>query len=153
MRQPSLSPLRYVFTSQLNLSGNALCGVHPYIDACTYTAEGIKAIANALKGNASLTSLLLGDNYLGDKGVEALSVGLKESKSLATLDLSNKNGYSTKFGPAGAATLASAIAVMASITSVRSPAHQPTPMCASQRPILLTHIIFASILASLVYAA
>ena len=77
---------------------------------------GIQAIADALKVTPSLTSLLLGDNYLGDKGVEALSVGLKESKSLATLDLSNKNGYSTKFGPAGAAALASAIAVMASLT-------------------------------------
>ena len=61
----------------------------------------------------------LGDNNLDDDGVEALSVGLKESKGLTTLDLSNKSDFSTKFGPKGAAALASAIAVIPSITSVR----------------------------------
>ena len=64
---------------------------------------------------ASLTSLLLGDNPLGDQGIEALSVGLNESKSLATLDLHNKYGNGEyKFGPKGAVALASAIAVMSS---------------------------------------
>ena len=53
---------------------------------------------------------------MGDDGVEALSVGLKESKSLATLDLSNKSIVSTRFGPKGAAAVASAIAVMPSLT-------------------------------------
>ena len=57
MRQPSLSPLCYVFTSQLDLSGNTLCGINPYTEAGIYTAEGIKAIADALKGNASLTKI------------------------------------------------------------------------------------------------
>ena len=66
----------------------------------------------------SLTSLTLGDNNLGDEGIEALSVGLKESTSLATLDLSNKYGGSKGFGPKGAAALASAIAVMSSLTQV-----------------------------------
>ena len=55
MRQPSLSPLCYVFTSQLDLSGNTLCGINPYTGQGTYTAEGIKAIADVLKGNASVT--------------------------------------------------------------------------------------------------
>ena len=64
--------------------------------------------------------MLLGDNNLGDDGVEALSVGLKESKSLATLDLSNiSGGFGLSLGPKGAAALASAIAGMASLTSVR----------------------------------
>ena len=77
MRQPSLSPLRYVFTSQLDLSGNALCGVHPYIDACTYTAEGIKAIADALKGNASLTRLDVRYNTLGEEGTAVLRTAVE----------------------------------------------------------------------------
>ena len=107
-----------MFTLQLDLSGNELCGLNRF-GFGTYTMEGIQAIADALKVTTSLTSLLLGDNNLGDKGVEALSVGLKENKSLATLDLSNKDPFSrTKFGPAGAAALASAIAVMPSITSL-----------------------------------
>jgi len=46
-----------VFTSQLDLSGNTLCGINHYTGAGTYTAEGIKAIADALKGNASLTKI------------------------------------------------------------------------------------------------
>jgi len=75
-------------------------------------------LAPAIAVSSSLTSLLLGDNNLGDDGVEALSVGLKESKSLATLDLSNMSPLSTKFGPKGAAALASAIAVMGSITHI-----------------------------------
>jgi hypothetical protein len=75
-------------------------------------------LAPAIAVSPSLTSLSLGDNNLGDDGVEALSVGLKESKGLATLDLSNKSILSTKFGPKGAAALASAIAVMASVTKI-----------------------------------
>ena len=75
-------------------------------------------MAPAIAVSPSLTSLLLGDNNLGDDGVEALSVVLKESKSLATLDLSNMSPLSTKFGPKGAAALASAIAGMASVTKI-----------------------------------
>ena len=75
-------------------------------------------LARALRGHPALTSLSLGDNSLGDDGVEALSIGLKESKSLTMLDLSNKEMFSTKFGPKGATALASAIAVMGSLTEV-----------------------------------
>ena len=57
MRQPSLSPLCYAFTSQLDLSFNALCGIDASTGGGIYTAEGINAIADALKGNASLTSV------------------------------------------------------------------------------------------------
>ena len=56
---------------------------------------------------------------MGDQGIEALSIGLKESKSLATLDLHNNFGNPEyKFGPKGAAALASAIAVMGSLTKL-----------------------------------
>ena len=72
MRQPSLSPLCYVFTSQLDLSGNTLCGINPNTGEGTYTAEGIKAIADALKGNASMTRLNVEWNSLGKEGEAAL---------------------------------------------------------------------------------
>ena len=72
MRQPSLSPLCYVFTSQLDLSGNTLCGINPNTGEGTYTAEGIKAIADALKGNASLTKILVRGNQLGGEGGKLL---------------------------------------------------------------------------------
>ena len=100
----------------MDLASNQLCGLGRWGDG-TYTAEGIKAIADALRVNASITSLSLGDNCLGDEGVEALSVGLKESKSLVTLNLSNgTHRHSTKFGPKGASALASAIAVIPSLS-------------------------------------
>ena len=83
--------------------------------------EIAKPLAEYISATGSLTSLSIGDYNLGDDGVEALSIGLKESKSLATLDLSNSHHSSTKFGPKGAAALASAIAVMAgSLTEVCS---------------------------------
>ena len=75
----------------------------------------MKAIADAVRISVTLASLSLGDNDLGDEGVEALSLGLKDSKSLATLKLSNVYSISTKFGPRGVATLASIIAVMPSL--------------------------------------
>ena len=82
--------------------------------------DGAKAIAALCAVCASITSLSLGDNPLGDQGIEVLSVGLKESKSLAILDLHNKFGNDEfKFGPKGAVALAEAITVMASVTKVR----------------------------------
>jgi Ran GTPase-activating protein (RanGAP) involved in mRNA processing and transport len=101
----------------IDLSENVLCGMSTDrrgVVSGTFTAEGITALADALRVCASVTSLSLGDNDLGDAGVEALSIGLKESKSLKTLDLSNRNESSNKFGPRGAMALASAIAVIAS---------------------------------------
>ena len=78
--------------------------------------EGAAALAPAIAVSASLTSLSLANNALGDDGAEALSMGLKENKNLKTLDLSNQ--YLNRIGPRGATALASAIAVIASLTSV-----------------------------------
>ena len=54
--------------SQLDLSNNELCGVWIDDDGDprfgTYTAEGIAAIADALRVNGSLTSLDLSNNVL-----------------------------------------------------------------------------------------
>ena len=70
---------------------------------------------------------------MGDEGIENLSIGLKENTSLTALDLHNKYGNGEfKFGPKGAAALASAIAVMGSITSVRwTPGHEPSSVHAA----------------------
>ena len=48
----------------MDLAGNCICGVD-YRGQGTYTAEGIQAIADALRVNASLTSLDLSSNNLG----------------------------------------------------------------------------------------
>ena len=45
----------HVFTSQLNLSGNHLCGVDAWGQG-TYTTEGITKLCEGLKGSA-VTSL------------------------------------------------------------------------------------------------
>ena len=102
----------------INLSGNQLCGVWTdrYGDLRgDYTAEGITAIADALLVNGSLTSLSLAMNELGDDGAEALSIGLKENKSLTTLDLSGRGFGEGRIGPRGATALASAISVNGSL--------------------------------------
>lgn len=92
--------------------------------------EIAKPLAEYISATGSLTSLSIGDYNLGDDGVEALSIGLKKSKSLATLDLSNSYHRMTKFGPKGAAALASAVAVMAgSLTEVCSDPQTTFSLC------------------------
>ena len=57
MLQPSLTPLSsHVLTSQLDLSRNQLCGLDLWGEG-TYTAEGITAIADALKVTPSVTQV------------------------------------------------------------------------------------------------
>ena len=61
-----------MLTSQLDLSSNQLCGLDGY-GRGTYTAEGITAIADALKVTASLTRLDVRYNYsMGDEGKAVL---------------------------------------------------------------------------------
>ena len=66
---------------QINLSNNALCGLrHVYRGEFegAYTAEGITAIANALKVTASMTRLDVRGNYfLGEGGKAALRKALE----------------------------------------------------------------------------
>ena len=106
-----------------------VCGSLPYLGLilchlqlqyqCSINLYKYKKAYNLSKMSVpSLTSLLLGDISLGDAGVEALSVGLKESKSLATLDLSNPDSSSVKFGPKGAAALADCLRVNAVLTNL-----------------------------------
>ena len=61
-----------MLTSQLDLSSNQLCGLDRY-GRGTYTAEGITAIADALKVTASMTRLDVRYNSrLGEEGKAAL---------------------------------------------------------------------------------
>ena len=59
---------------QLDLSGNQLCGVYFEYGELrgTYTAEGVTAIANALKVTPSMTRLDVWGNSLGKEGEAAL---------------------------------------------------------------------------------
>ena len=60
----------HVNVAQINLAGNNLCGIHtdPYGHAHgTYTAEGIKAIADSIAVTASLTSIDLQRNHLAEQ--------------------------------------------------------------------------------------
>ena len=105
-----------MFTSQLDLSGNTLCGINPHIGEGTYTAEGIKAIADALKGNASVTKILVGANNLRDEGTIILCDALRVSTVSKVQELGlSSNGI----GPDGAKAIADLCAVCASLTSVR----------------------------------
>ena len=84
-----------MLTSQLDLSSNRLCGVDRWGEG-TYTAEGITAIADALKVTASLTSIDLSDNAL---------CGVKFNEGTYTAE--------------GIKAIADALRVSASVTSVR----------------------------------
>ena len=80
--------------------------------------EGVLVVAGLIPVMGSLTSLLLAENELGDDGAEALSIGLKENKSLTSLDLRGKGYGGGRIGPRGAMALASAIAVNGSLTKI-----------------------------------
>ena len=80
--------------------------------------DGAKAIAALCAVCASLTSLSLRKNPLGDEGVEVLAQGIKASKTLKTLDLSMPDMGRFKIGPRGATAIADALSVSSSLTSL-----------------------------------
>ena len=88
----------------MDLSGNQLCGV--YVDdnfrrQGTYTAEGITAIANALKVTASLTECKLRKNRLRVEGwtqteveLSLKGLGPQDAKLLAPeISVKNENSF------------------------------------------------------------
>ena len=79
-----------MLTSQLDLSSNQLCGLDRY-GRGTYTAEGITAIADALKVTASVTECVLRNNGLGVEGWTIIFNALRDSPTskITTWDLSN----------------------------------------------------------------
>ena len=101
---------------QLDLSGNELCGLDNDGDG-TYNAEGITAIADALRVNGSLTSVKLGGNSLGGEGwgaIFAAICGNKDSK-IMSLGASYED-----ISPAGGKLIAEALrtSVTGSLTSI-----------------------------------
>ena len=129
--------------TSLNLGDNQLCGLDGY-GRGTYTADGITAIADALRVNGSLTSLDLSINRLGAEGAAALAPALAANGLLTSLDLSNnyltdegvsavceaiKSNKETKLaslnfgnngiGPVGANAVAAMVVVTGSLTKMR----------------------------------
>ena len=69
---------------QINLSRNALCGLGEY-GYGTYTADGIKAIADSIAVTTSVTSINLRLNNLRPEGAKALAPAIRDSASLTYL--------------------------------------------------------------------
>ena len=92
-----------MFTSQLDLSQNELCGLD-WRGRGTYTSEGITAIAEALKVTASLTSVNIDGFGLPIKQLQGM-------EPVASLDFSRK-----ELGVASAIVIASLIRDNASLT-------------------------------------
>jgi len=96
---------------QLDLSSNRLCGLNEY-DHGTYTAEGITAIADALRVNGGLTKVSLAENRLGEEGTKAICDALEQNKTLKELDISGELvGKSNIGGTAGCKHVAKMLGV------------------------------------------
>mmetsp|Transcript_15871 Transcript_15871/g.20336 ORF Transcript_15871/g.20336 Transcript_15871/m.20336 type:complete len:822 (+) Transcript_15871:462-2927(+) len=74
---------------------------------------GVKSIADALKGNTSLTSLNLSTNEIGNGGAKSLADALKVNTTLASLNLKEN-----QIGNEGATFLANALKVNTSLASL-----------------------------------
>ena len=73
---------------------------------------------------ASVTKILVGGNYLRDEGTIILCDAMRGSTVSKVQELGlNSNGI----GPDGAKAVAALCAAMASLTSVWTPAHEPSP--------------------------
>ena len=101
----------------MDLADNQLCGLD-YYGKGTYTAEGIKAIADALHVNASLTKISLAKNQLGEEGTKGICEALKANVTLVELDLSDEYWLGNIGGPAGAMHVADMLRVNASLTKI-----------------------------------
>ena len=82
---------RNTSVTSLNLSHNAICGVK-YGEG-EYDPSGAAALAQALMGNATLTTLDLYDNNLGVEGGQALAGALEVNSTLVSLSLAGVGGF------------------------------------------------------------
>ena len=113
----------------MNISGNQLCGLD-LRGRGTYSAEGITAIADALKDNASLTVTNVLRNELDVESAKMLAEVAKQ-KSISLCGI-QRNQTTADFKhqvlkPADALLLASDLSkagVSGSLTSVWSPGHR-----------------------------
>ena len=102
-------------------TGNALALFatgHPGRVSGTYTAEGITAIADALRVNGSLTKLSLAKNELGEEGTKAICEALEQSTTLKELDISGGWRASNIGGPAGVKHVAKMLGVNGGLTKI-----------------------------------
>ena len=92
-----------------SLNKNALCGIDRF-GRGTYTAEGIKAVADALRVSGSLTSLNLKYNDVGAEGAKAIADALRDNGSLTSLDLEDNGiGQEPRLGDEAKAALREAV--------------------------------------------
>ena len=76
----NLSKIYYLPKETLNLNNNNI------------SLDGIKIISELIESpNCTLRKLNLNNNFIGDEGCSILSKGIKNNKSLVTLNLSNNN--------------------------------------------------------------
>ena len=101
--------------TSLNLGDNQLCGLDKY-GFGTYTAEGITAIADALRVNGVLTALDLSSNKLKDGGVSAVCQAIQSNKETKLASLNFRNN---EIGPVGANAVAAMVAATGSLTKMR----------------------------------
>ena len=112
-----------MFTSQLDLSDNNLCGLN-WEGKGTYTAEGITALSEALKVTASLTVTDLRYNNLDTESATMLAniakkkrislCGITPGQTEADFTPSKNDNY--YMGPADAILLTADLAVIPSLT-------------------------------------
>jgi hypothetical protein len=105
--------------------GISLCGIRRDQTTADFSNQNLQLpdaillasdLSQAIVTGALTHLSLVGNEKLGDKGVEALSVAIEQSKSLRTLDLSSDS--STMFGPKGTTALAKALTINSSLTQI-----------------------------------
>ena len=105
----------------IDLSGNQLCGVWTEDDGehGNYTAEGITAIADALRVTGSLTKLSLAQNKLEEEGTKAICEALEQNTTLKELDISGDWMRASNIGgPAGVKHVAKMLGVNGGLTKI-----------------------------------
>jgi Ran GTPase-activating protein (RanGAP) involved in mRNA processing and transport len=106
--------------SQLDLSGNQLCG-KDHLGFGTHTAEGITAIADTMRINGSLTKLSLAQNWLGEEGTKAICEALEQNTTLKELGISSSCVFIRKSnigGTAGGKHVAKMLGVNGGLTAL-----------------------------------
>jgi hypothetical protein len=112
------NPCLVLNVSQLDLSSNELCGLDRR-GRGTYTAEGITAIADALRVNGGLIKVSLAKNQLGEEGTKAICEALEQNKTLKELDISGEMfGKSNIGGTAGVKHVAKMLGVNGALTKI-----------------------------------
>jgi len=112
--------------TSIDLSGNQLCGIWTDREGDqegTYTAEGITAIADAMRVNGALTKLSLAKNKLEEEGTKAICEALEQNTTLKELDISGEwhrsnIGGDYIGGSAGAKHVAKMLGVNGVLTSI-----------------------------------